>query len=337
MQVAAEHHDRHVRCVPQRVRDLQAVRHHRQPPVEQGRHHGRGRRPGHHHDGGTVVDHARRPGGRCALWRSLSAGSCGVTGGASSSAPALSTTAPPCVRRSNPLCSSSVMSRRIVEALTPSAADSWSIDALPCRRTSASTRRRRSGINMTIHRGPGRPHPSSRHSVPAAGMRRLATSVPEFISNMLVLASSCAIMHEIDRSFRRVGKHYLRQRRASSTPPHRRRLGESMPALLFGSISTLADTSEEQRAAFNEAFARHGVDWRWERDEYRQLLTSNGGAARIAEFAQAARPETSTPLPCTARSPRSSSRSCTPCHCARARAWPSRSRPPAPRAGRSAW
>lgn len=59
-----------------------------------------------------------------------------------------------------------------------------------------------------------------------------------------------------------------------------------MPALLFGSISTLADTSEEQRAAFNEAFARHGVDWRWERDEYRRLLTSNGGAARIAEFAR---------------------------------------------------
>lgn len=59
-----------------------------------------------------------------------------------------------------------------------------------------------------------------------------------------------------------------------------------MPALLFGSISTLADTSEEQRAAVNLAFERHGVDWQWERDDYRQLLAGDGGAARIAEFAR---------------------------------------------------
>jgi HAD superfamily hydrolase (TIGR01509 family) len=59
-----------------------------------------------------------------------------------------------------------------------------------------------------------------------------------------------------------------------------------MPALLFGSISTLADTSEEQRAAFNEAFAEHDLPWRWERDEYRTLLTSNGGADRIATYAK---------------------------------------------------
>jgi HAD superfamily hydrolase (TIGR01509 family) len=59
-----------------------------------------------------------------------------------------------------------------------------------------------------------------------------------------------------------------------------------MPALLFGSISTLADTSEEQRAAFNEAFAEHGVDWTWERDEYRGLLTGNGGRHRVADYAK---------------------------------------------------
>jgi hypothetical protein len=34
-----------------------------------------------------------------------------------------------------------------------------------------------------------------------------------------------------------------------------------MSAILFGSISTLADTSELQRRAFNEAFSAHGLDW----------------------------------------------------------------------------
>ena len=58
-----------------------------------------------------------------------------------------------------------------------------------------------------------------------------------------------------------------------------------MPALLFGSISTVADTSEIQRAAFNEAFRAHGLDWKWEREEYRDLLTSSGGADRIADYA----------------------------------------------------
>ena len=82
-----------------------------------------------------------------------------------------------------------------------------------------------------------------------------------------------------------------------------------MPALLFGSISTLADTSEEQRAAFNEAFEKHGVDWRWERDEYRQLLTSNGGRRPHRRVRPAPQTRTSTPRPSTARSPRSSSTS----------------------------
>ena len=38
-----------------------------------------------------------------------------------------------------------------------------------------------------------------------------------------------------------------------------------MSAILFGSISTLADTSELQRRAFNEAFEAHGLDWNWSR------------------------------------------------------------------------
>ncbi|WP_375493606.1 HAD family hydrolase [uncultured Jatrophihabitans sp.] len=59
-----------------------------------------------------------------------------------------------------------------------------------------------------------------------------------------------------------------------------------MPALLIGSISALVDTSEIQRGSFNEAFAQHGLDWNWERDDYRNLLTSNGGKQRIADFAK---------------------------------------------------
>jgi HAD superfamily hydrolase (TIGR01509 family) len=60
-----------------------------------------------------------------------------------------------------------------------------------------------------------------------------------------------------------------------------------MSAILFGSISTLADTSELQRQAFNEAFAAYGLDWHWSREEYVSMLSSNGGAQRIADYAAA--------------------------------------------------
>lgn len=59
-----------------------------------------------------------------------------------------------------------------------------------------------------------------------------------------------------------------------------------MPAILFGSISTVADTSELQREAFNRAFTEHGLDWSWDRDQYVAMLGSNGGADRITEYAR---------------------------------------------------
>jgi HAD superfamily hydrolase (TIGR01509 family) len=59
-----------------------------------------------------------------------------------------------------------------------------------------------------------------------------------------------------------------------------------MPALLLGSISTVADTSELQRQAFNQAFEAHGLDWRWDQDQYRAMLSKSGGQARIADYAQ---------------------------------------------------
>jgi HAD superfamily hydrolase (TIGR01509 family) len=58
-------------------------------------------------------------------------------------------------------------------------------------------------------------------------------------------------------------------------------------ALLFGSISSVADSSELQREAFNEAFAEHGLDWNWDRDDYRSRLGKAGGEARIADEATA--------------------------------------------------
>lgn len=59
-----------------------------------------------------------------------------------------------------------------------------------------------------------------------------------------------------------------------------------MPAILFGSISTVADTSELQRAAFNQAFAEHGLDWSWDRDDYIAMLDRSGGQNRVAAYAE---------------------------------------------------
>jgi HAD superfamily hydrolase (TIGR01509 family) len=59
-----------------------------------------------------------------------------------------------------------------------------------------------------------------------------------------------------------------------------------MSALLLGSISTVADTSELQRQAFNQAFQAHGLDWQWDQDDYRAMLSDSGGQNRIAAYAR---------------------------------------------------
>lgn len=69
-----------------------------------------------------------------------------------------------------------------------------------------------------------------------------------------------------------------------------------MSAILFGSISTIADTSELQREAFNQAFSEHHLPWHWEREDYRKLLTESGGRNRIADYAASVR----TPADATA-------------------------------------
>lgn len=59
-----------------------------------------------------------------------------------------------------------------------------------------------------------------------------------------------------------------------------------MKALFFGSIGALVETSELQRAAYNRAFRDYGLDWEWDADYYRSLLTSSGGLARIRNIAE---------------------------------------------------
>ena len=59
-----------------------------------------------------------------------------------------------------------------------------------------------------------------------------------------------------------------------------------MSAILFGSIGTLAETSEIQRESFNQAFRKHGLDWNWERDDYVAMLEESGGQNRIAGYAR---------------------------------------------------
>jgi HAD superfamily hydrolase (TIGR01509 family) len=58
-----------------------------------------------------------------------------------------------------------------------------------------------------------------------------------------------------------------------------------MPAIIFGSIGTVADTSELQRRAFNQAFQAHGLDWHWNREEYLIMLEKSGGQNRITDYA----------------------------------------------------
>ena len=59
-----------------------------------------------------------------------------------------------------------------------------------------------------------------------------------------------------------------------------------MKAIIFGSIGTVAETSELQRDAFNTAFEQYGLNWHWSQPEYQAMLRSSGGKSRIAEFAK---------------------------------------------------
>lgn len=55
-------------------------------------------------------------------------------------------------------------------------------------------------------------------------------------------------------------------------------------ALIFDVDGTLAETEELHRRAFNHAFARHGLDWQWDRAVYKDLLRVTGGKERMRAY-----------------------------------------------------
>lgn len=55
-------------------------------------------------------------------------------------------------------------------------------------------------------------------------------------------------------------------------------------ALILDVDGTLAETEELHRQAFNEAFARCGLGWRWDHAVYKELLLVTGGKERIRAY-----------------------------------------------------
>jgi beta-phosphoglucomutase-like phosphatase (HAD superfamily) len=58
----------------------------------------------------------------------------------------------------------------------------------------------------------------------------------------------------------------------------------SIEALVFDVDGTMADTEEAHRVAFNNAFERFRLGWRWSQEAYRDLLRTTGGKERIAAY-----------------------------------------------------
>jgi beta-phosphoglucomutase-like phosphatase (HAD superfamily) len=68
-----------------------------------------------------------------------------------------------------------------------------------------------------------------------------------------------------------------------------------LEALIFDVDGTLADTEEAHRLAFNHTFAETGVDWRWDKALYTELLSVTGGKERIKYYLENYHPEFSPP------------------------------------------
>jgi len=64
-----------------------------------------------------------------------------------------------------------------------------------------------------------------------------------------------------------------------------------MKAVIFDVDGTLADTEDAHREAFNDAFAKAGLDWNWDRKLYKHLLSVTGGKQRIRFFLEENHPE----------------------------------------------
>ena len=57
-----------------------------------------------------------------------------------------------------------------------------------------------------------------------------------------------------------------------------------LKAVIFGAIGVIAETSDLQRQAFNLAFAEANLDWNWDTETYRRLLSINGGQTRLRAY-----------------------------------------------------
>ena len=60
-----------------------------------------------------------------------------------------------------------------------------------------------------------------------------------------------------------------------------------MKSVFFGSIGAVAETSEFQRQAYNQALDETGLGWYWGAETYRQLLNYVGGKERLRLLADA--------------------------------------------------
>ncbi|NQV83754.1 MAG: HAD-IA family hydrolase [Rhodospirillales bacterium] len=58
----------------------------------------------------------------------------------------------------------------------------------------------------------------------------------------------------------------------------------NLKAILFDVDGTLSHTEDAHRAAFNDTFQAEGLDWHWDHDLYRRLLSVTGGRERIRFF-----------------------------------------------------
>ncbi|MDD5058891.1 MAG: HAD-IA family hydrolase [Sideroxydans sp.] len=60
----------------------------------------------------------------------------------------------------------------------------------------------------------------------------------------------------------------------------------TIQAIIFDVDGTLADTEDAHRIAFNQAFAKNGLDWNWDVALYDKLLKVTGGKERIKYFVE---------------------------------------------------
>ena len=58
-------------------------------------------------------------------------------------------------------------------------------------------------------------------------------------------------------------------------------------ALMFGSIGSIAETSDIQRRSYNKALKEAGLNWEWDREVYAELLGQAGGKERLSMLSAA--------------------------------------------------